>query len=77
MTSVWKARERGMLLERVRGVRLVKDAWVAWHRRLHEQKQTEGLLSIILGGIGLHDLCRSCIGVFASFEQLYHILRPF
>ncbi|GLB35015.1 putative sfi1 spindle body protein [Lyophyllum shimeji] len=38
VTRVWKARERGRLLERVMAARLIKDAWSVWQQRLREQQ---------------------------------------
>jgi protein SFI1 len=42
VARVWKARERGKLLERVRAMRLVKNAMVVWKDRLREHKHLEG-----------------------------------
>jgi hypothetical protein len=42
ITRVWKARERGLLLERVKMVRLVKDVWATWIRRMQFQARLEG-----------------------------------
>lgn len=39
VARVWKARERGRLLERVKATRLLKAAWAAWEHRMQEQKQ--------------------------------------
>ncbi|KAI6045673.1 Sfi1 spindle body protein-domain-containing protein [Pisolithus marmoratus] len=36
VTRVWKARERGRLLERVRALRLLKDAWSTWRERMRQ-----------------------------------------
>jgi protein SFI1 len=44
IVRVWKARERGKLLERVRGVRLVKETWAVWKRRLRSQHHRDGRL---------------------------------
>ncbi|EGO20886.1 hypothetical protein SERLADRAFT_452027 [Serpula lacrymans var. lacrymans S7.9] len=41
VTRVWKAHERGRLLERVRAVRLVKDVWIVWKRKMQEQEQRQ------------------------------------
>ncbi|KAH7929761.1 hypothetical protein BV22DRAFT_1080370 [Leucogyrophana mollusca] len=41
VTRVWKARERGKLLERVKSIRTVKDAWAAWKQKMMAQKQRE------------------------------------
>lgn len=43
VARVWKAHERGKLLERVKAVRLVKDTWAVWKRRLRNQKDLEGM----------------------------------
>ena len=48
VARVWKARERGRLLEKVRAVREVKNAWIIWHTRLREQKQLQGPYSLPL-----------------------------
>ncbi|CCL99150.1 uncharacterized protein FIBRA_01165 [Fibroporia radiculosa] len=40
---VWKAHERGRLLERVRTTRLLKQAWAIWKRRIRNQKGLEDL----------------------------------
>ncbi|CAL1704876.1 unnamed protein product [Somion occarium] len=36
---VWKAHERGRLLERVRSARLLKDAWAMWKHRLQIERE--------------------------------------
>lgn len=38
VTRVWKARERGRLLERVRALRLLKDAWSTWRERIRQSR---------------------------------------
>lgn len=38
VTRVWKARERGRLLERVRALRLLKDAWSTWGERIRQSR---------------------------------------
>lgn len=42
VARVWKARERGRLLERVKASRTMKNAWAAWIQRLRGQMQREG-----------------------------------
>ena len=42
VAKVWKARERGQLLQKVKSVRLVKGAWNVWRTRMNQQKQLEG-----------------------------------
>lgn len=42
VARVWKARERGKLLERVRVMRVVKNAMTAWKNCLHSRKHLEG-----------------------------------
>ena len=39
---IWKARERGRLLVRVQALRLLKQAWAVWKRRVEEQREREG-----------------------------------
>ncbi len=39
---VWKAHERGKLLERVRTMRILKQGWESWTRRLQQQRTLEG-----------------------------------
>ncbi|KAI9571309.1 Sfi1 spindle body protein-domain-containing protein [Boletus coccyginus] len=41
VTRVWKARERGKLLERVRALRLIKDAWSVWRERMRHHRRLE------------------------------------
>ncbi|KAG1877928.1 hypothetical protein DFJ58DRAFT_902864 [Suillus subalutaceus] len=41
VVRVWKARERGKLLERVRDMRLMKNSIVIWKDRLRERKHLE------------------------------------
>ncbi|KAH8106712.1 Sfi1 spindle body protein-domain-containing protein [Cristinia sonorae] len=41
VVRVWKAHERGKLLERVMSVRSMKQAWTTWKRRLREQRSLE------------------------------------
>lgn len=43
VVRVWKAHERGRLLERVENTRLLRQAWEAWKRRLRHKKELEGL----------------------------------
>ncbi|KZT11400.1 uncharacterized protein LAESUDRAFT_734266 [Laetiporus sulphureus 93-53] len=40
---VWKAHERGRLLERVSNSRVLKQVWVTWKERLRRQRDLEGL----------------------------------
>ena len=35
---IWKAHERGKLLTRVRALRVMKQAWLVWRRRMEEQR---------------------------------------
>lgn len=42
VARVWKARERGILLERVRATRLLKNSWYIWRDQILQQKQNEG-----------------------------------
>ncbi|KAF9227630.1 hypothetical protein BS17DRAFT_725990 [Gyrodon lividus] len=41
VNRVWKARERGKLLERVRALRLIKKAWSAWMERMRQHRRLE------------------------------------
>ncbi|KAI0273395.1 hypothetical protein BC834DRAFT_921486 [Gloeopeniophorella convolvens] len=41
VVRVWKAHERGRLLERVQNTRLVRQAWEAWRKRLRHHKNLE------------------------------------
>lgn len=43
VARVWKARERGRLLERVRTTRLLQGAWVVWRNRVRQRKEDEML----------------------------------
>ena len=43
VARVWKARERGQLLERVKITRSLKQAWAVWTKQLQRQKELEGL----------------------------------
>ena len=43
---IWKAHERGRLLTRVRALRLLRQAWAIWKRRMEEQKEREGALGL-------------------------------
>src|SRR6267154_6859147 len=42
VARVWKARERGKLLERVREMRLVKNSMTVWKNCLRERKHLQG-----------------------------------
>lgn len=42
ISRVWKARERGKLLERVRALRLIKDTWSVWRERMRQHRGLEG-----------------------------------
>ncbi|TFK54938.1 hypothetical protein OE88DRAFT_1653513 [Heliocybe sulcata] len=44
---VWKAHERGKLLERVKQSRLLKQSWAAWKMRLATLKQREGMPCVL------------------------------
>ncbi len=39
---IWKAHERGKLLTRVRSLRILKQTWSLWKRRMEEQREREG-----------------------------------
>jgi hypothetical protein len=43
---VWKAHERGHLLERVQHARVLREAWETWKRRLRRQGDLEGSLPL-------------------------------
>ena len=45
---IWKAHERGRLLTRVRALRLLRQVWSLWERRMEEQKEREGQLAACL-----------------------------
>lgn len=53
VARVWKARERGKLLERVKATRLLKSFCSIWKGRLQRRKEDEGelLISISLAGL--------------------------
>lgn len=42
VSRVWKARERGRLLERVKSVRLLKSVWTVWQGRLADHQRMNG-----------------------------------
>lgn len=42
VSRVWRARERGKLLERVKAARLIKETWAVWKRRLRQQRHNHG-----------------------------------
>lgn len=42
VARVWKARERGKLLERVRALRLIKVTWSVWRERIRQHRRLEG-----------------------------------
>jgi protein SFI1 len=43
---VWKAHERGRLLERVRAMRLLKHMWAVWKKKINVIRDNEGSLSL-------------------------------
>ncbi|KAI1795981.1 hypothetical protein LXA43DRAFT_697884 [Ganoderma leucocontextum] len=43
---IWKAHERGQLLTRVKALRLLKQAWTQWRRRMEEQREREELAQL-------------------------------
>ena len=43
---VWKAHERGRLVERAMDIRLLKRVWAVWMLRLREQRRREGAIQI-------------------------------
>ncbi|RPD79963.1 hypothetical protein L226DRAFT_550172 [Lentinus tigrinus ALCF2SS1-7] len=43
---IWKAHERGKLLTRVRSLRLLKQAWSVWKRRMEEYKEREEMAQL-------------------------------
>ena len=48
VVMVWKAHERGRLLEREQNAKLLRQTWEAWKRRLRHQRELEGLVSEIM-----------------------------
>lgn len=47
IVRVWKAHERGNLLERVRTSRLESRLWELWKQRLEAHRQHHGLMHIL------------------------------
>ncbi|KAH9946207.1 uncharacterized protein BXZ73DRAFT_86381 [Epithele typhae] len=43
---IWKAHERGHLLTRVRTLRMIKQAWQVWKRRVEELKEREEMAEL-------------------------------
>ncbi|KAG5646652.1 hypothetical protein DXG03_002642 [Asterophora parasitica] len=43
VSRVWKARERGKLLERVRASRLIMDSWSVWQQQIRQNKANNDL----------------------------------
>ncbi|KAI0302238.1 Sfi1 spindle body protein-domain-containing protein [Russula brevipes] len=64
VVRVWKAHERGRLLERIQNSRLVRQAWEAWKKRLrHQRKLEDAALSFAQ---------RSQVHVASSTLQVWH-----
>ncbi|KAI0646947.1 Sfi1 spindle body protein-domain-containing protein [Trametes meyenii] len=59
---IWKAHERGKLLTRVQGVRLLRQTWTIWKRRMDEQKERQELAQ-------LFELRSSSVLASASFKK--------
>ena len=58
VVRVWKAHERGRLLERVQNVRELRQAWEAWKKRLRHEKELEGLAA--------NHCCMACFTHYAG-----------
>lgn len=64
VTRVWKARERGKLLERVRDLRLLKDAWSVWQERIRQLRHLQGQSRLCFLANFIHVTSRLCHGIF-------------
>jgi len=53
VARVWKARERGKLLERVKATRLLKTSCTIWKGRVQRRKEDESEFSIPILLVGL------------------------
>ena len=53
VARVWKARERGKLLERVKATRLLKSSLTIWKGSVQRRKEDEGELLISISLVGL------------------------
>jgi hypothetical protein len=75
VARVWKAHERGKLLERVKAVRVVKDAWAVWKGCLRKQDALEGKHFFRTeAGQTLISVLRSC-SCFRPAIKLQRLLR--
>jgi protein SFI1 len=61
VVRVWKAHERGRLLERVYNARLLRQAWEAWKKRLRHQKKFEGLAAVQSSFLYFYLKCGTCL----------------
>jgi protein SFI1 len=65
---VWKAHERGHLLERLQNTRLLSQAWEAWKKRLRHQRGLEGLSTGLLFLV-LYRLTHWLVAAALAFAQ--------
>ncbi|TFK42645.1 Sfi1 spindle body protein-domain-containing protein [Crucibulum laeve] len=71
VTRVWRAHERGHLLERVRTTRLLKQAWTIWQSRLQKEKQRTELASSFASRVDLQLLLSS----FHRWQEVHRTHR--
>ena len=79
VVMVWKAHERGRLLDRVQNAKLLRQTWEAWKRRLRHQKELEGLVSEIMTLIcsallTVVEMFRCCILFRSALSDPCHVI---
>ena len=75
VTRVWKARERGKLLERVRALRLIKDAWSVWRERMrhHRRLEGEGIYIVMIYTVLI--VSRLCACIQHAVQFIHFVVR--
>ncbi|KAH7889441.1 hypothetical protein F5I97DRAFT_530889 [Phlebopus sp. FC_14] len=71
VTRVWKARERGRLLEKVRALRLVKEAWLSWRERMRQQSRREDCAL----AFSMRSNSYTVMSTFHTWQQVYAIYQ--
>lgn len=77
ITRVWKARERGRLLERVRALRLLKSAWSTWRDRMGQMHQLQGSRETsLITWPSSHIAFRLCYCIFYAIQFISCSIWP-
>lgn len=79
VARVWKAHERGKLLERVRALRIIKGTWSVWRERMRQHRELGGEVKIHsydLRGADWLIVSRPCTCLQHAIQFIHTVVHP-